>query len=583
MALFLSFHDKLLKETSESNWNIQAILNLVNVDPSLLTTSINSRSLLMDLVDMNADLTNVDKNGLTLAALDALRYPDVYEDDLEKYRTFLKPSSNLISKLVIGGFEMELIMLLANTKDSIIVEEFPEVMNEHYEKIFNFETFSINSLSDNTIKAIRENLCNKGLGEYTHLVFEGYNVDFKEVSFKKTCPKIIPFYDKYGKGDLELDIVSNNSSRSSISGVEVDTESEEFIEIAPDDGDNYIYEHEMDIVKCEYNYRTTPYYFNRLSSKIVKCLDLVYNHESVSISGRFDNRSFYGAVVQYCCTRDKITPIPDCLIGKFASDNYHSINWLIIASLRNEKVRPFLGDLLKRTECTFDKTWASYIVGLYGDDVKFQLEQFGKNFINILPIPTILRSAVDPNFDMMGVDVGFLNTKNSVRSLDLFYHNQGFKPKSKNIIQLFDKILDYLYIGNYIGGYILSLDLSPNTDFFIRTVERLKIKEESVDNPENDDIKDFISGLLENMSPDKIKEKISNTLSSQSPSRSRSRSSSIAESRRSSIDSPLLNGSSESQCSLSAKKSPLKAGSLSRAESQCPSRNRSGSSSRAKS
>lgn len=520
MSLFLSLRDKLSEQISKQFWDIQAITNLVKLDPSLLTVNVDSQTLLMKLIDTDFSFNSIDEDGLTMAILDTLRYSDVYEDDLEKYRKLLKPSSNLISNLVTGGFEIELIMLLSNTHDSIIEQKFPRVIKNHYEIIFNFETFSINSLSENVIRKIRTTLNCEGLGKYTHKVFEGHDVDLKELSYNYHS-KLMAYYYKYGKtnGELELDfnkyVYEINSCFNCRDKHKTKSNLRHYyqsdLKIATIiTGNNEI----ESFIENSCNFcRDIDYRFGEECDKIVDYLKLISMHKSIRLN--FDGiktEYIWGAVITYVNQTGDYS-ISDKFSLIFDEKN-RGIDPLILASLRNDVIRPFLGYLLKKEKFEFNFLWSKYIISLYGDDVKFQLKQFEKNYTHIMNLPLDLVGNIDKNFDLMNVDTKFLEELCSVISKcqkKSGYSYYGYH-KIKSVSELFDAIFYSYDIDNYYKGKILSLPIHDRGEWFKKTVKSLGITldeyGELIEYSEDKKISDFIDGMKQHMTKEEIRKKI---------------------------------------------------------------------------
>lgn len=503
MSLFLSFHDKLLEEVSKPEWNIRAIERLVRVDPSLLRARIGSHTLIMKLIDTDFDFMDIsDFDSLTLAALDALRYPDVYEDDLDKYRFLLNPSSSLLSKLILGGFETELTILVSNTNENNINNQFPHAMKNCGDKIFNLEIFSINSLSNETIKRTRTILDKNGLGDYTYKVFEGYDVNFDELSFESTPVELVSFYNKYGKGNIDIKIPSPDSDSSYANSSDSDCNDD-----LPDDHDKY--SHEYDSSKLCNEYHEDYFCCKKYNQKVVEYMDLAYNHKTVSLRVNYDCVYFLGAIIKYCFIWEGKKPIYEFLIQFINTEN---INWLIGASLRYKSVRSFLGELLTKKQCVIDRFLIKYVIDLYGDPVKFQLNQFGDNFSRLLCMPTILIRRVSNDFDFMGIDGSLLNDKTAVGILNNYYLGR-LSDYHRNIIELFENIMGRLGKCHYIAGYVLSFDILPDNDtIFSDRLKLLGIDNISLLKSKDYDIRYFIAGLKVNMSAKKINKKISEIL-----------------------------------------------------------------------
>jgi hypothetical protein len=183
--------------------NIEQILNLVNLDPSLLMTEIDSdKNLFLDLLEKGHIPTSENQDGLTLAALDTLRYPNSYEEEyLKTLRDILNPTVKLICNLIVSKLDFHLNILLLHTDKEITCKVFPRAMYLYPKEIFEFKNFSIRQLDEETIRNIRITLgSNPELDKHSEIFFDGWDVQMSEISNRAMTGQIEDLYIKYGKG-----------------------------------------------------------------------------------------------------------------------------------------------------------------------------------------------------------------------------------------------------------------------------------------------------------------------------------------------------------------------------------------------
>jgi hypothetical protein len=194
--------DSIREQYEKNRGDIEMVLRLVELDPSLLTIKIDDeKNLFLDLLEKGHIPTSRNQDSLTLAILDTIRYSDSYSEHQETIRDILNPSPEIIEGLVLSKLDLHLNILLLHTKPEITSRIFPRIMYLYPNQIFSFEDFSVKQLDEETIKNIRITLgSNPELDKYAEIFFEGQDVQMSEIPNRSITKQIEDLYLKYGEG-----------------------------------------------------------------------------------------------------------------------------------------------------------------------------------------------------------------------------------------------------------------------------------------------------------------------------------------------------------------------------------------------
>jgi hypothetical protein len=460
----MSLSAKFTKYISEEKLNSSAIKRLIRLDPSLLSIPHDSGTLLMHLVDRGFDFDGC--GDLTFQVLQSLNHPEAYGDNLKTFQSMLNPSVNLIIDFIDEDMEEELIRLIAHTDARKIRKVFPKVMEKRCEKILSFETFSLNSFDDETIKKIRIRMADP-----PEILFKNYRVDIDEINLRKMNPRLEILYENYGKGTIRLSECESDSEYSEDS----------------DDDDPRSDREKWDLIKNVFNDefymndRVKNEIYNRYMHYLGRCflhknfrdpqmakiraLNFAFKGFNVDFS-KSNTERLRGSIIMYSVYWDKKTIAPKCVLDEIEK---LGLDFLINASFRNRNVVPFLKMIInQKREYRFNMKYFEFLYDIFGTDVLYLLNSC-PSYKDLMILSPDMRM-----FFVLKISDGI----GSFRSmdLDLLWLNHPLISNliSKMIKYVFDLPSDIIQIAfTFINfalkfeeyetiGYIISQDF-PNT------------------------------------------------------------------------------------------------------------------------